>query len=913
MKAEDSELYDENSSIEINNKEYNLKQLNESKEIKEDEENDKDNDELGKKLLPEKYNIKFTLICQLFEVISKRKPKEKYKLLTNFINKFFKNYIEENISLFQFFRLIFPKLDRLRNTYGFQETFLGKFYADILSLPEQERNMLKHWKNPNYIPSGYPVGDFVNLIYNILQNRTTNKSTIKINQLNIYLNEISTTKNKENKIITLTKIIKECSAQEQKWIISIILKDLKIGLSYDGFFKVYNKRTIDIYNSTSSLIEVCNYLSNPKDEKYFKSFYRIFSPIKPMLVSRMTLDKIFNTFQGINVLIETKFDGERIQCHKNENEIKFYSRNGVDYTYLYGPKLSYLIKTSVNAKTAILDGEIVVYDKINKKFAPFGENKTIALAENENEKCLIYEIFDIIFITSPSGDSYPLDQVILSDRKKLLLKLITPVPKKIEIVSGKETNNIDEIMEEFKGAMNRGEEGIVIKKSDSIYKPDERCNDWVKMKCDYIDTIVDTLDLLIIGGYYGEGRRNNINNSIVNSYINNSNTNSYYLPPSFSNNNSYSDSISTFLVGVIKEIDTNKPKKSLILPLVKVGTGYNMNDLSIIRDKLRSKWKKYDTRVPPSLFGQWVPNLGDKPDLFIENPSDSIILEVKAAEIVSSDNFPCKVTLRFPRVVKCRFDKKWDDCLKYNELLDYYNISTNTIKNNNLIYQKEDNDLQHLHIIKKWKKKNILSSIDNCLNDNFETEINKEKKIKKIDKFSRMMDNFRDTDTTNIVKVSDLFKGFQFFISNLDKIAKNNLEKKRLLEYEIVANGGDKTQNYLNSTTHVIAEEIDLKIKNILNKHDINIYNSKWVYDCIKYEKIIPLSPMYLTYINEETREIFKMNIDIYNDSFFDNVDIDSLREIFNGMKNINFEKEFGKINQKIKNEYMSKIEEIIK
>jgi DNA ligase-4 len=328
---------------------------------------------------------------------------------------------------------------------------------------------------------------------------------------------------------------------------------------------------------------------------------------------------------------------------------------------------------------------------------------------------------------------------------------------------------------------------------------------------------------------------------------------------------------------------------------------------------LRSKWKKYDTRVPPSLFGQWVPNLGDKPDLFIENPSDSIILEVKAAEIVSSDNFPCKVTLRFPRVVKCRFDKKWDDCLKYNELLDYYNISTNTIKNNNLIYQKEDNDLQHLHIIKKWKKKNILSSIDNSLNDNFETEINKEKKIKKIDKFSRMMDNFRDTDTTNIVKVSDLFKGFQFFISNLDKIAKNNLEKKRLLEYEIVANGGDKTQNYLNSTTHVIAEEIDLKIKNILNKHDINIYNSKWVYDCIKYEKIIPLSPMYLTYINEETREIFKMNIDIYNDSFFDNVDIDSLREIFNGMKNINFEKEFGKINQKIKNEYMSKIEEIIK
>ncbi len=904
----------DDNSIDINNENYNLKQLNESNDLKEEEENDNENEEQGKKMLPDNYNLKFTLICQLFEAISKRKPKEKYKLLTNFINKFFKNFSLQKISLFQFFRLIFPKLDRLRATYGFQETFLGKFYSDILSLPEQERNMLKHWKNPNFIPSGYPVGDFVNLISLILQKRTTNKSSITINQLNLYLNDISSTKNKNEKIITLTKIIKECTSQEQKWIISIILKDLKIGLSYDGFFKTYDKRTIDIYNSTSSLIEVCNYLSNPKDEKYLKTFYRIFSPIKPMLVARMTLDKIFSTFQGINVIIETKFDGERIQCHKNDNEVKFYSRNGVDYTYLYGPKLSYLIKTSVNAKTAILDGEIVVYDKKNKKFAPFGENKTIALAENEDEKCLIYEIFDIIFITSPNDESYPLDQVILSDRKKLLSKLITPVPKKIEIVYGKETNNIDEIMDEFISAMNRGEEGIVIKKNDSIYKPDERCIDWVKMKCDYIDTIVDTLDLIIIGGYYGEGRRNNINNTIQNSYISNSinnNINSFYIPPSFSNNNSYSDSISTFLVGVIKEIDNSKPKKSLILPLVKVGTGYNMNDLNIIRDKLRSKWKKYDTRVPPSLFGQWIPAMSEKPDLYIEDPSESIILEVKAAEIVSSDNFPCKVTLRFPRVVKCRFDKKWDECLKYNELLEYYNISTNNIKNNNLVYQGEDNDLQHLHIIKNKKKKNILKSINDNI-DEFDIDIDNGNKRRKNDKFSKMMDNFRDTDTTNIVIISYLFKGFQFFISNLDKVAKINLEKKRLLESEIVANGGDKTQNYLSSTTHVIAEEIDLKIKNILNNHDINIYNSKWVYDCIKYGKIIPVSPMYLTYINEDTKEIFKLNIDKYNDSYFENVDLDNLREIFNGMKNIDFEKENKKINNKINEEYKSRIDDII-
>jgi hypothetical protein len=69
---------------------------------------------------------------------------------------------------------------------------------------------------------------------------------------------------------------------------------------------------------------------------------------------------------------------------------------------------------------------------------------------------------------------------------------------------------------------------------------------------------------------------------------------------------------------------------------------------------------------------------------------------------------------------------------------------------------------------------------------------------------------------------------------------------------------------------------------------------------------------MYLTYINEDTKEIFKLNIDKYNDSYFENVDVDNLREIFNGMKNIDFEKEYKKINNKIIEEYNSKIDNII-
>jgi DNA ligase-4 len=504
----------------------------------------------------------------------------------------------------------------------------------------------------------------------------------------------------------MSKIIKDCTAEEQKWIISIILKDLKIGLSQESFFKYFDPRAVDIYNSTSSLISVCEYLSDPKSQKYSQTFYQIFSPIKPMLVARMTLDNIIKTFQGIKVLVETKFDGERIQCHLHENEVQFYTRNSVDYTAIYGPKFSHLIKTSINAKSAILDGEIVVYDKVNKKYAPFGDNKTIAKEEVETDKCLVYQIFDIIYLTSPNGQIYSLNNVILSDRKKISSKIVTPVPNKIEVVLGTEVNSIDEIMAQFNLALQRAEEGIVIKKLDSIYKPDKRCPDWVKMKCDYIDTIVDTLDLIIIGGYYGEGKRIITNNVYSQALPNSINNNDLDIEM---NQDYYSDSVTTFLMGIGKKIDVENPTQSIILPIVKVGSGYNMSTLNIIRNKLRPYWKKYDSKNPPGLFGNWKPAQSEKPDVYIDNPSNSIILEVKAAEIVPSETFPSKITLRFPRVEKTRLDKNWSDVLQYDELIKLYDISLNNVKKNNEMYKSDENKVQHKHIIRKGKKKNIMN------------------------------------------------------------------------------------------------------------------------------------------------------------------------------------------------------------
>ena len=736
--------------------------------------------------------------------------------------------------------------------------------------------MLKHWKNPNFLPSPAPVGDFVNLVHYIISPRVTNANTITINEVNDHLDSLAKASNRNERTIALTKIIKQCTAQEQKWILSIILKDIKIGFSSDTFFKLYDPHAISILNSTSSLVDVCEYISNSQDEKYVNTFYKVFSPIKPMLVARMTLDKILTTFTGVTVYIETKFDGERIQCHLHNKTVKFFSRNGIDYTYLYGPKLSHLIVSCVNADSAILDGEIVVWDKANQKYAPFGENKTVALAveDGNSDKTLIYEIFDIILLAPPRGEVISLNNVILKDRKTILNRLITPVPRKIEIITGKETNSVDEVMEEFMKALERAEEGIVIKKIDSLYKPDERCSDWVKMKCDYIDTIVDTLDLVIIGGYYGEAKR------FAQSAI------PYSQSYSTSNHNDivdYSDSINSFLLGVIKTLNTSCPKNSKILPIVKVGSGFNAIELNTIRNQLKNKWKKYEPRAPPSYYGQWTPSMNDRPDIYIENPSESVLLEIKAAEIVPTTSFPAKVTLRFPRLVKIRHDKAWSDALKHDELLQHYDTSLTTLNTNNALYETGKEQLQHKHILKRHKKQKHLL-VDETSESIEAVEYNKKSKVT-IDKYSKILETFRDTDTSNITKQSNLFAGFQFMIVCLDEVVSQNIVKKKMMEYTIVENGGEKVQNYLpNRTTHVIAEKIDLKIRNIISQHDINVFNSKWVYDCVKLKRIIPVMPMYLTYVCSETKEMFAMNIDKFNDSYYEEVDENVLKEIFGGM-----------------------------
>ena len=174
---------------------------------------------------------------------------------------------------------------------------------------------------------------------------------------------------------------------------------------------------------------------------------------------------------------------------------------------------------------------MVVWDTVKQQVAPFGLNKHIAIkddmnpfedkkkaaiGEKQQEEDLMmnlqicYKIFDILYIKAHGEDQEEINLMgaRLSDRKIVLTKVIREMPGLVEIVPHKLCSSVDEVFEEFNQSIYKNEEGIMIKRAESAYKPNERAqNNWIKLKGEYIDSIGDTLDLVIIGGYFGERKR----------------------------------------------------------------------------------------------------------------------------------------------------------------------------------------------------------------------------------------------------------------------------------------------------------------------------------------------------------------------------------------------------------------------
>lgn len=350
-------------------------------------------------------------------------------------------------------------------------------------------------------------------------------------------------------------------------------------------------------------------------------------------------------------------------------------------THIYGPKMSSVIVQHLDAQAAILDGEMTVWDNLNNQMAPFGLNKFTARSNDDAELApdgdkqryqLCFKIFDLLFLKDDQeSPEIVLMGATLQERQKALRKAIKEDEVNVlELVQGQLCQTSEEVFSIFNQSVDNNEEGVIIKDPQSTYRPNERSKDsWIKLKSEYFEELSDTLDLIIIGGFFGERRR---------------------AGGAAGSTAEWTDHITVFLMGVIKKVDLKDVSNASVIPFCKVGTGYSMEELGELRSRLRGNWRMYDARVPPNSFAKWTPAMSERPDVYISDLSKSVVLEVKAGELVISEQYPTFYTLRFPRVVKIRYDKDWHEALNQqglNELISNFNEARRMNKNKHKLFE----------------------------------------------------------------------------------------------------------------------------------------------------------------------------------------------------------------------------------
>ena len=507
----------------------------------------------------------------------------------------------------------------------------------------EDEKSLKEWRNHPVVHDG---GDFADVVYAVMEERITNEPVLTVHQVNVKLDELAACSG-EKLIQILQWLFAQLTAFEIKWIVRIILKAAinKFGTSY--VLKAYHPDADDLYHKRNKLRFVCDTLDVPHANTDSLSI-ELFVPFQPMMswrsLKKQPMDVIIKDKKGAVFWIQEKFDGERVQIHKRGNTFRYWSRRGHETTEMYGdgpakgsftPELSKLTKSG--AYEFILDGEMVEYDPVTESIIPFGTLRAI-FKDNSRRKHkyktqLMYCVFDIILLNGKELLNYPLKQ-----RHGVLDKILHQKAGLLMIVPFKEASTKDELATALEAAIERREEGIIIKNPTSTYHCGARSKHWIKLKPEYMNDLCKDLDVIVVGGYRGDG--------IAGGFL------------------------ESFLVAVIEKEQMDPSDYAQVYSFCRVKNGLTYNELEHLYHSKKGHWHDFDPNSPPEWLKLPLKNK-DKPHVWI-HPYNSFVLTVQASSLMYSTDFPTKIALRFPRVTNTRHDKTWNECLTFKQVTEMF-------------------------------------------------------------------------------------------------------------------------------------------------------------------------------------------------------------------------------------------------
>ncbi|KAF7837964.1 DNA ligase 4 isoform X1 [Senna tora] len=767
----------------------------------------------------------FSVLCSLFTWTQRSKsPAKKRSKFRKFLDSFCKDK-----NYFSAIRLILPNLDRERGTYGLKESVLATSLIDALGMSRESEDALRliNWRKGG-AKTGVNAGNFALVAAEVLQRRQGMASgRLTIRELNDLLDKLASSENRAEKTSVLSTLIQKTNAQEMKWIIMIILKDLKLGISEKSIFHEFHPDAEDLFNVTCDLKLVCEKLKD-RNQRHKRQDIVVGKAVRPQLAKRVAnATEAWKKLHGKEVVVECKFDGDRIQIHKNGRDIYFFSRNFLDHSE-YRHAMSDIIVQNIVVDRCILDGEMLVWDKSLNRFAEFGSNQEIAKAARDgldSDRQWQDVAFDILYV----GDTSVIHQS-LKERHELLRKVVRPLKGSLEILipnGGLNTDNptgepcwsfvarnVDEVERFFKETIENRDEGIVLKDLGSKWEPSDRGGKWMKLKPEYIQAGSD-LDALIIGGYYGSGRRGG--------------------------------EVAQFLVGLAEHPSPNTHPKRFI-SFCRVGTGLSDDELDAVVTKLKPYFRKYEypKKRPPSFY-QVTNHSKERPDVWIDSPDKSIILTITSdIRTIESEVFAAPYSLRFPRIDRVRYDKPWYECLDVQSFIELVHSSNRTTKGGTEYGHKQDSKSKRTKSSKGGEKKSM----------------------------SIVPSHLIRTDVSSIKGDSLIFSNMMFYIVNVPP--SHSLDS---LHKIVAENGGTFSMNLNKTVTHcVAADSKGFKFEAAKRCGDIIHYS--WVIDCCTQKKLIPLQPKYYLFLSELTKKKLHEEIDEFSDYYYLDLDYADIKQV---------------------------------
>jgi len=307
--------------------------------------------------------------------------------------------------------------------------------------------------------------------------------------------------------LTVSSLLRVSTPEEAKYIVRLILGDLKLGYYQSTVVRAVAKAysvPVELVESAAAILGITEGLMlAPEGElKLSEVKLRPGQFLKPQLAHLYESDKV-----SYPVRAEYKYDGSRLQIHKWGTQTWLFSRRGIEKSKTLPEIVE--IAQRLNAHSFIVDSEVVAVDE-KGVFQPFQSllERTVPreltpqeLAERKEKMGVTVRVFDVLFLNGNELTSLP-----LTERRKHLLEV---VPTEY-LAEGKDCNNEIELMRFYEEALKAGLEGIIVKSLTSTYAVGERTYTWLKLKPER-----DTIGCTIVKALFGKGRRAGLYSSFL--------------------------------------------------------------------------------------------------------------------------------------------------------------------------------------------------------------------------------------------------------------------------------------------------------------------------------------------------------------------------------------------------------------